>query len=166
MSNALQYRMPQGVPGDISRAFGQATVESQAFNPLLPFAAFGWPGKMVGGLFVPLALVGDTAPYGWLVRPFPTTGLNASDPLGAAVPKCTAGRQADVLVRGYMTVFCQAGSPVAGGQVYVRYASPSGAAVIGGIEAAAIGATTVALTGVTFYTAADAAGNCEIRVNI
>jgi hypothetical protein len=159
--------MPYGVPGDIARGFsGQQTVESQAFNPLLPFLAFGLPGKMAGGLFVPLALVGDVGAYGWLVRPFPTVGLNASDPLGAGVPLCTAGRQADVLVRGYLNVFCQAGVAAAQGTVYLRYANPAGAAIVGGVEAALIAGTTIALTGVSFMGPSDPNGNAEIRINI
>jgi hypothetical protein len=166
MSNAILYRMPFGVPGDISRAFGQATVEPQAFDPTKPFGAFGLPGKMSGGLFVPLSVVGDTQAYGWLVRPYPTRSSNPSDPLGSSVPLCTAGRQADVLVRGYLTVFCGAGVPAQGGTVYVRYANPATGLPVGGLEATAIGGTNVAMTGVTFMGPADPQGNVEIRVNI
>ena len=166
MSNAILYRMPFGVPGDISRAFGQATVEPQAFDSTHPFAAFGMPGKLSSGLFVPLTVVGDTAPYGYLVRPYPTRSANASDPLGSSVPLCTAGRQADVLVRGYLTAFCGAGTPAAGGTVYMRYANPATGLIVGALEATFISGTNIALTGVTFMGPADPQGNVEIRVNI
>lgn len=165
MSNAILYRMNFGVPGDISRNAAGATVEPQAFNPATPFSAFGFPGKMVGGLFVPLTVVGDVAAYGFLARPYPTTGLNASDPLGTGVPKCTAGRQADVMVRGYMNVFCQAGVAAQGGQAFMRYANAAGAAVLGGIEAAFISGTNIGINAF-FMTPSDPSGNAEIRFNI
>jgi hypothetical protein len=165
MSNAILFRMNYGIPGELSRP-SQATVEPQAFNSSVPFNQYGIPGKMVAGLFVPLSLVGDTAPYGFLVRPYPITGLNASDPLATGVPICTGGFAANVMRRGYMTVFCQAGSPVIGGAIYVRYANPAGAAVLGGVEAALIGGTTVALTNCAFMSGIDPSGNAEIQFNI
>jgi len=157
--------MPFGVPGDISRGAGQATVEAQAFNPALPFPAFGMPGKIVGGLFVPLALVGDIAAYGFLVRPYPTRSANPSDPLGTSVPLCTAGRQADVLVRGYLNVFVQAGVAAQGGQVFLRYANAAAGAILGGVEAALIAGTSIGINA-TFMGPSDPQGNAEIRFNI
>lgn len=161
-SNAVLYRIPQGIPGCISRQ-GFSQVEG-AIQGATPFPAYGMPVKLVSGLIVPLAVVSDTLPYGWLVRPFPTQGNNPSDPLGAGVPLAGVGVLVSVMVKGYMTVLCQAnpGSAAAGGQVYLRYANPAGAAIVGGIESTAIGATTVALLNCRFMGPADGAGNVEI----
>lgn len=60
----------------------------------------------------------------------------------------------DILTRGNMTVFCNNGTPTAGGDVYLRVALnpaiPNG--VIGQIEAAEDGANTVLLENVKFTT--------------
>lgn len=163
MSNAILYRMAQGIPGDVSRA-SVSTIESQPLASGTPFPGYGLPGKISGGAFVPVSAVGDTAPYGLLVRPFPTTGPDASDPLGTAVPPTTG--VANILRRGYMTVKCNAGTPALGGAVYIRYANGVTATPVGGIEAAAVASTTVALTNAIFTGAADANGNVEIAFNI
>ena len=164
-SNAITFRMPFGIPGDISRMAGQATVKAEIFGSTA-FGSYGIPAKLSSGTVIPLALVGDTAPYGWLVRPFPTQGVNASDPLGTSVPPTTG--VANIMLRGYINAFCQAGagSAAEGGTVYVRYANASGAAVVGGIEATSIPGTNVALTGCYFTGPCDSAGNTEIAVNI
>lgn len=60
--------------------------------------------------------------------------------------------------RGYMSVKTNAGTPAFGGVVYARVASPSGAKVIGGIEAAADGANTVIVANAQFMSAPDANG--------
>lgn len=163
MSNAYLFRMPQGVQGDLTRP-SQATVEAQAFNAAAAFASYGIPGKMVSGLFVPLSLVGDTSPYGFLIRPYPITGASASDPLGTAVPPTTG--VANILRRGYMNVVCNAGAPAFGGTVYVRYANPTGPLPNGGLEATSVPGSNVALLGVIFMGGADSAGNVEIGFNI
>ena len=50
--------------------------------------------------------------------------------------------------------------------MYVRIDTPSGAKVVGGIEAAADSTHNIALTGVKFTNAGDANGNVEIEYNI
>ncbi|NSX05083.1 structural cement protein Gp24 [Cupriavidus gilardii] len=164
MGNAILYRMPSGIPGDISRQ-SQATVEPQIFDPALPFPGYGLFGKLAAGKFVPVAS-GDTAAviYGLLVRPYPTTGGAGSEPLGTATPP-TKG-VCDVLRRGYMTVKNNAGTPALGGTVYVRVAAAADGKPIGGIEAAADGTNTVAVTGAIFMDGGDANGNVEISFNI
>lgn len=161
---AYLLRMPAGIPGDVSRQ-SQAKIETQVKNSALPFAGFGIPGKIASGKFVPIA-GGETAAdiYGFLVRPYPTQGANASDPLGTSVPS-TSGA-ADVLRSGYMTVKVNAGTAGVGGPVYVRVAAAAAGKPIGGIEAAADSTNTVAITGCTFMSAADASGNAEIAYNI
>src|SRR3569833_3623618 len=108
--------LPFAIPGDITRPHGINNVESVAFDPALPFASYGIPGKLAAGKFVPLALVGDTQPYGWLVRPFPTSSPNATDPFFGAVPP--VGGVANVMTRGYLGVKCNAGTPAIGGTDY------------------------------------------------
>ncbi|MDP3351822.1 MAG: hypothetical protein Q8S92_22785 [Hydrogenophaga sp.] len=159
------YRMPNGIPGDVSRP-SQSTIEAQLKNGALPFTRYGIPGKIAGGKFVPLAggEVG-TAVYGFLVRPFPTQGANASDPLGTAVPLGDSGA-ADVMRRGYMTVKLNAGVAALGGAVFVRVADGTVNQPIGGIEAAADAGDCVAIPGCSFMGAADASGNVEIAFNI
>lgn len=165
MGNAYLYRMPSGIPGDVSRP-SQSTIEPGFLDASAPFSAFGLFGKISSGKFVPVG-AGDAASavYGLLVRPYPTTGGAASDPLGTSTPNQGAG-MANVLRRGYMTVKLNAGTAALGVQVYVRVAAAAAGKPIGGIEAAADGANTIAVTGATFMAAADASGNVEISYNI
>ena len=129
------YRMPQGIPGDITRQ-SMSTVEAQVFDGSNAFPGYGLPGKLNSGKFSPL--VGSETGsqiYGFLVRPFPTQGVNASDALGTSVPK-TSGI-ADILRRGYISVKNNSGTAAIGAPVYTRVAAASGGKPIGGIEAAA-----------------------------
>ncbi|GMG90670.1 hypothetical protein Cmtc_18900 [Cupriavidus sp. TKC] len=164
MGNAILYRMASGIPGDISRQ-SQATVESLILDPANPFPGYGLFGKIANGKFVPIG-AGDTAAavYAMLVRPFPTTGGAASDPLGTSTPP-TKG-VADGMRRGYMTVKNNAGTPALNGQVYVRVAAAAAGKPIGGIEAAADSTNTIAITGAIFTNGGDANGNVEVAYNI
>lgn len=162
---AFLFRMPNGIPGDVSRQ-SQAKIEAQPKNASLPFASYGIPGKIASGRFVPLA-GGETAAdiYGFLVRPYPTTGRNASDPLGTSVPPAD-NMPADILRSGYLNVRVNAGTAALNGVVYVRIAAGTVNQPVGGIEAAADGANTIIVTGARFMSAADAGGNAEIAYNI
>lgn len=159
---AFVYRMPSGIPGDISRR-SEATVITKILNSASAFSAYGLFGKMVSGKFVPIG-AGDAAPavYGLLVRPFPTQ--SSTDPLGTSTPP-TAG-PCDVMRRGLMTVKLNSGTASDGSQVYVRVANAAAGKPIGGIEAAADGANTIAITNCFFTCAADASGNVEIEFNL
>lgn len=162
MSNAFLYRMPSGIPGDVSRK-SQSTIESHPVGA--QFAAFGLFGKIdeTTGKFVPLAAA-DTAAviYGLFVRAYPTQ--SAQNELGKAVPQPN-GIQ-DVLRRGYMTVKCNAGNAKKAGTVYVRVTAGTEAKPVGGIEAAADGANSIVLPSAFFMHDADAQGNVEISFNI
>ncbi|MBY4674295.1 hypothetical protein K6W12_27095 [Burkholderia multivorans] len=162
MGNAILYRMPSGIPGDVTRP-SQSTIEPVPLDPTAPFSAYGLFGKIVNGKFVPIG-AGDvaTAVYGLLVRPYPTQ--SSQDPLGTSTPP-TKGI-ADVLRRGYETVKLNAGVAALDGQVYVRVAAAADGKPIGGIEAAEDGTNTIAITGATFMAGADADGNVEIAYNI
>ncbi|MBR8188280.1 hypothetical protein KDW82_04290 [Burkholderia vietnamiensis] len=162
MGNAYLYRMPSGIPGDVSRP-SQATIESGIFDSSFPFASYGIPVKKVSGKIRPVAS-GDAASViiGLLVRPYPTQ--SSQDPLGTSTPPTTG--VGNVMRRGYMTVQCNAGTPADGGTVYVRVAAASEAKVIGGIEAASDSTNTVVLAGAAFRNAGDASGNVEIEYNL
>lgn len=161
---AFLYRMPNGVAGDLSRP-SVATVETGVHDSALPFPGYGLPGKNVSGKFVPVAS-GDAATviYGFLVRPYPTQGANASDALGTSVPPTTGA--ANVLRRGYINVKVNAGTASLGSAVYVRVAAAAAGKPIGGIEAVADSTNTVVVAGASFMSAADASGNAEIAFNI
>lgn len=161
---AFTFRMPYGIPGDISRpSSGALTVEAQAFGATA-FPAYGVPVKVVSGLIVPIAANNDVV-YGLLVRPFPITGANASDPLGASVPPLTG--VANILRRGYMTVKVQLGSAscALNSAVYIRYQNAVAGQIIGGFEGLTTG-NNYALSGATCTGPADANGNVEVCYNI
>lgn len=155
---AFVYRMPSGIPGDVSRK-ENSVVETQILNSSLPFSSYGLVGKMAAGKFVPFA-GGEAATdaYGVLVRPFPTN--SGTDGLGTATPP-TSG-PGDVLRRGYITVKLNGGATVASGsQAYIRVAAAAAGKPIGGWEGAADSTNTVAINAI-FMSAADADGNVEV----
>lgn len=160
MGNAYLTRMPSGIPGDISRR-AQSVVEQVVLDPAKPFSAYGLPGKIVAGKFVPLEAA-DTAAviYGFLVRPYPTQTANAD---GTGV---STGKVGDALRFGFMTIKNNAGTPALNSQAYTRIANPVAGKPIGGIEAVADGANTVAIGKCTFKDPGDSAGNVEIEFNI
>jgi hypothetical protein len=168
MSNAYTYRMPAGIPGTISRAPGQATVESVQLSSSAPFSAYGLPGVIDGTSyqFRPVQS-GDTAVYAFLVRPFPLTDSNASPALGTSTPPQNGG-VGDALKRGYITVKLAGGSAEKGATVYVRTAVGSSGKAIGDVEAAVSDTSNcIALPATTYFTGpADASGNVEVAFNI
>lgn len=155
---AFVYRMPSGIPGDVSRK-EHSVVETQILDATKAFSSYGLAGKMAGGKFVPLA-AGDTADvvYGVLVRPFPTGA--SQEGLGVATPPTTG--PGDTLRRGYMTVKLNGGaSVVAGSPAFIRVGAPAAGKPVGGWEGAADSSNTIAVNAV-FLSAADANGNVEI----
>lgn len=164
----ITYRMNYGVPGDISRV-SNSVVEAQPYGAT-PFPAYGLPAKVSGGKMIPIAGTGDFV-YGFLVRPFPTTGVNAADGLGVSVPP-TVGI-AGILRRGYLNVLVQlgGGSCALGSNVYIRYQNPSGSQIISGIEGASTGntyqLTSSVSVGAAYFTGpTDANNNAEVAFNI
>lgn len=67
---------------------------------------------------------------------------------GAYLP----GTSADVITRGAVVVTCNAGTPTAGGKVYVRTVANGANTIIGGFEAAADSTNTVEITNAKFTT--------------
>jgi len=164
---AFQYRMPAGIPGDISRDHAQATVEPGLFDASAPFSAYGLPAKLVSGKYQPFA-GGEaaTALAALVVRPFPISSQVASGGLGTSVPPQTGGL-GDFLKRGYMAVQLNGGATVAkGGQAYIRVAAAASGKPIGGIEGAADSTNTIAPAGLVFMGPADANGIVEVAYNI
>lgn len=181
MSNAILYRMPSGVPGDISRR-AQSIAEAAQLDSTKPFSEYGLFGKMSSGKFVPLEANDSAAVIaGPLVRAYPTQTANAN---GTGV---TSGAMADRLRFGFMTVKNRAGTPAIEGQVYTRVANATSDKPLGDIEAtfstavtgtagggntgngtigtltataaALAGVYTVTMTGATTFTVSDPNGN-------
>lgn len=161
---AYTYRMPAGIPGDANRS-QSLTIEPQYYDPANPCGSYGIPVVRTANGIRPVQASDTLAEiYGLLVRPYPTTGGNPSDPLGTSTPP-TSG-QCDVLKRGYMVVKLNGSTAAAAdGVVYVRVATPGSGKPVGGIEAAADSTNTVALNAY-FMGAADANGNVEIAYNL
>lgn len=164
--NAYLYRMPAGIAGDVTRA-EHATVKAELMDTDYPILRYGEPVKMVSGEVRPFT-TGDTVTdlYGFGVRPYPSQNSVSTEGIAAATPSTT--QPFDVLRRGYMTVYCQYGSPSKGGDVYVRTvaASDPTAQPIGGIESGADGGDCTVLTGAKFEGSVDDYGFVEISYNI
>ena len=156
---AFLYRMPSGIPGDVSRA-SASKIEQQFADSSNPFPAFGRFGKIASGKFIPVG-TGDAAAavYGLLIRPYPAG--NTQDALGVSTPSQLAGSH-NVMVSGYASVVSNAGTAALNGTVYIRVAAPSGAKVVGGIEALSDSTNTIAVVGARFMAPADANGNATI----
>jgi hypothetical protein len=161
--NPILYRMPFGVQGDISRR-DQLHIEPHIYGAT-PFTAYGLPVKLSSNKVIPMG-AGDAAgnAFGILVRPFPTQGANASDPLGTAVPP-TSG-EADVMRKGYIFVKCNVGTPALNGTVYMRVTANGGNTIIGGIEATSDSTNTVILSNCKFNGPADSNGIVEITIGV
>jgi hypothetical protein len=169
--------MPAGIPGNISRQPENATVETQLNDAANPVTAFGLPAVLDSTAFA-LRPFGssDTAAsiYGFIVRPFPTQGsaTNASNTYGGGTP--AASGIIDVLKRGYINVQLNGTTQATkNGTVYVRISANGANTIVGGVEAAADGSHTVALTNAYFTGPADATptsgaspSNAEVAFNI
>lgn len=131
---AFLYRMPAGIPGDVTRK-QDSTLEPVTIGASA--VAHGAPVKLSGGLAVPIAGGDDASDlYGLLARPYPMQGT--VNDLGQATSP--AGGQGDVLRRGYMAVLLASGTAAKGGPVFMRVTEDTGKAV-GDIEAVADPAT-------------------------
>lgn len=158
------YRMPAGVPGDVTRP-STSTTEPQQIDAAAPPTKYGVFVKLVSGKIRALAS-GDAASviYGLLQRPFPTNSANEA--IGTATPPTSD--LCDVVVRGYMTVKLALGTAAKGGGVFV-VTTAGGSVAVGDIVTSASpagGGTAVAVANCIFMGAADADGNVEIRYNI
>jgi hypothetical protein len=97
--------MPAGIEGASNRQQA-STVERQQYHTTLAPTRYGVGVVMdaaTGTVRVPNATDTGASIYGLLVRPYPTTGGVASDPLGTGTVNPASG-EANVMKRGYMTV--------------------------------------------------------------
>ena len=165
MSNAFLYRMPAGIPGDVTRK-EHATIEAQDQDSTTPVTLYGVPVKMASGKIKPIEEAdGASDVYGFSVRPYPTQAEVNNEGLDVATPSTVL--QLDILRRGYMTVKVQNGTPAKNGQVYVRIGNSTSTLLYGGLECAAGSpADCVAITGCKFMGTADDDGNVEISYNL
>lgn len=166
---AYLKQAPIGFPGGVSRP-GESNIE-----PVMLVAAtgvfaqsYGIPLKYVAGGAQQFNGGAETAAdfQGVLVRGVPQiAGTLASDTsITDAVPN--PDQVQDILVRGYVTVKCTAGTPARGGIVYVRIISATNRPV-GAFEASSDGGNSVALTATQAEWATDgkdADGMAELRV--
>lgn len=161
---AYLYRMPAGIPGNISRPNVATTVLPIQLSIAAAFASYGIPLAVESGTQRARPITaGDTAAsvFGMLVRPFPYTGGTV---LGVSAPPSTGGTF-DSMTKGFMSVKVNGATvPVKGGLVYVRTAAGTGT-IIGGIEAAADGGNTFVMTNAYFTGGVDSTGNSEISYN-
>jgi hypothetical protein len=170
---AYTYRMPAGIPGDVTR-ISASIIEPQVITPSGTTGAptaYGVPlfvDATAGNIGNMRAVAsGDTTIYGVLVRPFPTgaapqSGQLSSAGIGTSTPP--ASGPCDVLRFGYVSVLLS-GSTAAtkGGQVYVWTAAASGTHIVGGWEAATSG-STITIPQAFFTGPADANSITEISL--
>lgn len=166
MTQIVTNSLPLGIAGDITRSGDGLAIEAQTMGTT-PLTSYGLPAKLVSGAITGI-VGGDTADLilGFLVRANPSQGGNTSnEAFGAGTPPL-AGVAVSLLKSGYIAVQNNFGTPAKEGIVYVRIAAPSGAKVVGGIEATADGANTIIVPNAAFTGAADATGVAEVRFNV
>lgn len=162
------FQAPAGVEGDITRV-DQSVVEPAML--VSPFATkFGCAMKYAAGGVTPFA-AGDAAAVvcGMLARSVPGISQSSSDDssVGSFTPNQKEAN--GLMVKGYMAVKVNAGTPVRGQPVYVVSTESSGH-VAGQFECSANSGNNVALSGTivgNFTWAADgvdANGYAEVRV--
>lgn len=159
---AFLYRAPSGVAGDITRQL-DTTVESGLLNAAKAPTKFGAPVKIVSGLFEKIeASDAATVFAGIISRSVPSIAGDTAQSFGTGTPNTTSVQ--GIVVKGYVNVTCTQGTPVRGGQVFMRITADTGKAV-GDLETAADSGKCVALTGVTWAVDGKDAGNvAEIRI--
>lgn len=135
---AYLFRMPAGIPGEVSRS-DNLLIEPQTIQHAGATGAptaYGIPLIMDASSKRMRAIQANelaSAIYGFLVRPYPTNSSNEG--LGVAAPNITAGAACDVLRRGYMNVRLARGNASKGDPVFVRRVADTGK-LVGELEAA------------------------------
>lgn len=144
------YASPSGVPGDVTR------VDDSNVEPVMlvsPFPSnYGLPMKYAAGAngapegVTPMVASDVAAVFcGILVRAVPgISGSSSSESFDTFEPN--SDEPQGLLVRGYASVFVNAGSPVRGQSVYVVQTASSGHPA-GVFEVGSNGGNNVALTG-------------------
>lgn len=156
------YRAPAGTVGDISRP-DETTVEPGLLNPAKAPASFGAPVKIVSGAFEAIE-ASDAASvfYGILSRVAPSIAGDTAQTLASGTPNTAAVQ--GIVRAGYVNVACAQGTPVRGGQVFMRVTAATGK-LVGDFETTADSGACVALSGVTWAVdGKDASNTAEIRI--
>jgi hypothetical protein len=164
---AYLYQAPSGVPGDVSRV-DESNVEPAMLVSPFP-SAFATAMKYVAGGITPYA-AGDAASVvaGLLARAVPgISQSSANEAFDTFQPNQSEAN--GMMVRGYMIVKVNAGTPVRGQPVYIVQTA-SGGHPAGAFETTANGGNNVALSGTivgNFTWASDGVdsdGNAEVRI--
>lgn len=173
---AYLYRMGAGFPGDVNREH-PFSVEPDLISAARPPTAYGQfvtIDTVAADNSVRPFAAGDTAltdAWGVTVRPFPTQSLPVASPgapasLGAGTPPTTG--VTDTLRWGYIFVQLNVitAAPKKGDPVFIWCAATAGAHVQGGVEVAASGGNTAALSNARymFNGPPDANGVAEIYI--
>lgn len=143
------YRMPAGIPGEITRS-DQSAIEAQTVTAAGASgspAAYGVAVMLDSGTgLIRSVLANDiiASVYGWLVRPYPTNAGNEG--LGVGTPANAAGSSCNVLRRGYLNVFLARGTAVKGAPVFVRRVADTGK-LVGDIETTLDNISSTAIRG-------------------
>lgn len=158
---AFVTRMPAGIAGALSRP-DEASVETQIMDSAAPATGFGQAVRINGGKVAALvsASVGADI-YGFTVRIFPSISGALGSNFADGMPN--PAEPAPILIRGYLGVTCNAGTPAKGGQVYVRVANATAGKPLGGVEATLVANETVAVPNCVFTGPMDSNTVTEIR---
>lgn len=167
MSPAYLFQAPTGVPGDITR-----TDESNVEPAMQVVQGSTYPKVGMGVKYTPGGIQlpsGDaaTAFAGVLVREVPGISNSSADDASLAPQTPLVTIPAGLLVRGYITVICAAGTPARGGTVYWQV-TDNGAIKAGSFRADGTDSgNAVALTATQAEWATDGVDadlNAELRV--
>lgn len=165
---AYTFQAPTGVPGDVTRT-DESNVEPAMLDAISSVyaQAFGIPMKYTTGGNISQIASGDAATVfaGILVREVPSISGSNTQGLTDNIPY--SSQLQGLLVRGYASVLCAAGTPVRGGVVYMQVTANSPYNV-GDLRADGTDSgNAVALTATQAEWASngkDANNNAEIRV--
>lgn len=166
MAPAYLYQAPAGIPGDITRT-DESNVEPAKLVALSSVfvQAFGVAMRYVSGGIQQFTTGLTKADFaGVLVREVPSISGNTAAGFTDNIPN--PEQVAGLLVRGYVSVKCTAGTPARGGVVYVRIVAATGRP-IGAFEADSDSSNSVALDAVQAEWASDgkdADSNAELRI--
>jgi hypothetical protein len=158
---AYLYNYPSGVVGDVSR------LQDSVVEPVIlgeAFTAFGKPFKFNGSGQAINIGSGDAATdfKGIITRVVPAISGSTVETFAGGIPNQEAPNGA--LREGFGIVLCPVGTPVKGGQVYMRITADTGK-FVGDFETAADSGKCVALPGVEWATnGKDASNIAEIYI--
>lgn len=161
------FQAPSGVPGDVTR------VDDSSIEPAMlitPFPSnYGVPMKYAVGGITPMVAADAAAVFcGVLARAVPGISQSSVNE-SVSVFSPNQSEPQGLCKRGYISIICNAGTPVRGQPVYVVQTASVGHPA-GAFETTANGGNNVALSGtivgnVTWAAdGVDSFGNAEIRI--